>query len=112
MSELKFFLKAVFLYIPALLFVVIGSALLEHEFLDPHAGYRAFTATGARVGQKILIVAAIILVVDLVAIVTYLIRHGAKSDSEGCVVEAGPLPLTWGPISAAPSEKYWCSERT
>ena len=96
MSNLRFFLKCSFIYVPALLLAIIGSVLLQYQFLDSNPGYSAFTAAAARMGRTILIVAAIVLVSDLTAMVTYLMRHGTRNESEGCVNEEGPVPVDVG----------------
>lgn len=89
----KWFLKTLFLYVPAFFFVVIGGLLIQTEYLEPIPWYRAFTEAAARAGYVIIIVAVTLLVLDLAAIVTYMIRHGTKDDSQGSVVEEGPLPM-------------------
>ena len=109
-SDLKFILKGIFIYMPASLFVLIGSFMLQYVYLDPSPSFRAVTGATARAGYVIVIAAVTVLVLDLAAIVTYMIRQGAKDDSEGSVIEEGPLPMDLDMGVGGPSERHSSNE--
>jgi len=92
----KYFVKNVFLYLPALLAVILAGIAVQAIYLEPHAGYRAFVAAAARVGPRVAIVAAVVLITDLAALAVYGIRQGKTDPSEGAIVDDGPLPMDLG----------------
>ena len=93
---MNYFLKYTFLYLPALLAVILAGVAVQAVYLEPHARYRAFVAAAARVGPRVAIVAAIVLVMDLAALVLYGIRQGKSDPSEGTAVNDGSLPMSLG----------------
>ena len=77
------------LYIAALI-AFVAIAAVSHSLFEL-SGVQAFFGAASRVGLQIVIVAAIVLVADLVALVIYAIRFGQPDESEDNVATRSPL---------------------
>lgn len=84
-----------------LLIAVIASALVQVSFENSHA-YRAFVEMASRIGERVLIVAIVVLVADMAALVIYTIRHGESDRTKGKVFVANrplrSMSLGYGPL--------------
>jgi hypothetical protein len=81
----------------AIMAVAVATVFLQTSYLEPHPGYRAFVEAAARIGPRVTIVAAVILVLDLAALVTIMILRGQTDRATGAVVDDGPMAMGLGP---------------
>lgn len=90
------------------LVAVIASAFLQQALLEVES-YKDVVETASRIGQDVLIFAVTVLVVDLVAMIVYTIRHGQSDNLEGKVITEnrplGAISLRYPPLMGLSKRK-------
>jgi len=73
--------------------IVVGATtiFLQAAYLEPHPGYRAFVEAAARIGPRIAVTAAVVLVLDLAGLVALTLLYGQTDRKRGEVVDDGPM---------------------